>query len=124
MSEPKDSSPPGWLDGFAVATSALCLAHCLALPVVAAALPAIGALGSNELVHWLLLAVALPVSLWALTPARGGAIRPLAIGAAGLTLMIAGVAIFPATPAERWLSIAGAMVVASAHILRWSRARR
>jgi hypothetical protein len=48
--------PPPLADGIAVSASLLCLAHCLALPLLAASLPALGLFVTHSLlVHALLL---------------------------------------------------------------------
>ena len=57
------------LDRAGVAISAVCLVHCPALPLIAAALPAVDAWVDAEThhrIHWALLALALPISLAAL----------------------------------------------------------
>lgn len=112
-----------WLDWLAIGTSLLCLVHCIALPVVVASLPSVdlgraGVPGRADLTHWILLAMAVPVSLWALGRGRAGPL-PLLTGSAGLTLMALAVLHFEGTPAERWLTVAGVILVAVAHLLRW-----
>lgn len=113
-----------WLDWAAVSASGLCLIHCLALPLIIVALPSFGAAFAGSGTHWVLLAFALPVSLWVLTrdPWPEGLV-PLALGAAGLTLMTFGVALYEGLPAERELTVAGVSLVAAAHIVRWRRRR-
>ncbi len=118
--------PSGWLDGIAVSASALCLVHCLALPLIVAALPAFGLLqGRDDTTHWLLLGFAVPTSAWALSRGRKAAgLVPVAVGAAGLASMAAAVAFFGGNAAERWLTVAGVLLVATAHILNWRAAHR
>ena len=113
-----------WLDWAAVSASGLCLLHCLALPLLIAALPSLGGAVAGSGTHWVLLAFAFPVSLWVLTrdPWPAG-IVPLALGAAGLSLMTLGVAFYEGLPAERILTVAGVSFVAAAHIVRWRRRR-
>lgn len=113
-----------WLDLAAVSASGLCLLHCLALPLIIAALPSLGGAVAGSGTHWVLLAFALPVSLWVLSrdPWPEG-IVPLALGAAGLSLMTLGVAFYEGLPAERILTVAGVSLVAAAHIVRWQRRR-
>lgn len=119
MVSPTPASPPPavWLDWLAIAASALCLVHCLALPLLIAAAPQLAA---SELTHWILLALAVPTSLWAL--GRGRVVAgplPLVIGSAGLGLMALAVVLFEGQPADRWLTIAGVSLVAAAHLYRW-----
>jgi hypothetical protein len=111
--------PPPLVDGIAVSASLLCLAHCLALPLLAASLPALGVLATNSLVvHALLLMLAVPLGVWALARGRHRAgWWPLALGLAGFTLM--GTALLSAPLGERWLTVAGVSLVAIAHWGNW-----
>jgi hypothetical protein len=71
-------------------------------------------------VHWVLLAIAAPLGLWALGRGRRRAGPwPLAVGASGLLLMALGVAAWHHTPAETWATVVGASMVAAAHIANW-----
>ena len=113
-----------WLDWAAVSASGLCLIHCLVLPLALAALPSFGGAIAGSATHWVLLAFAVPVSLWVLTRDRGpAALLALVLGCAGLSLMTLGVAVFEGHPTERALTVAGVLLVAAAHIVRWSRRR-
>lgn len=113
-----------WLDWAAISASGLCLLHCLALPLVIAALPSFGGTVAGSTTHWVLLAFAVPVSLWVLTRERGlAALPPLVIGSAGLSLMTLGIAFFEGRPTERVLTVVGVLFVAAAHIVRWTRRR-
>lgn len=108
-----------WIDRAAIGASALCLAHCLAMPLVALALPSIAsALGAGEGVHALLLAIAAPLALVALW--RGwrlhGGVAPAALGGAGLALMTLALL---AHELEQPLTVAGVSVLAAAHVLNW-----
>lgn len=108
-------------DSFAIGLSGLCLVHCLALPLAASLLPVAGAWAEAEWVHWLFVGTAAPVSLWTLgrRPSRGLGILGLAL--AGLALMVAGAAEFPAHGAETPLTVAGGLLLALAHGLNWRR---
>ncbi|MEM7054169.1 MAG: MerC domain-containing protein, partial [Pseudomonadota bacterium] len=59
------------LDFSAISLSALCLIHCLALPLLAAGLPVIGVLSQAEWFHQLLVLLALPVTVLAI----GGSVQ-------------------------------------------------
>lgn len=79
-----------WLDRAAVCASGACMAHCLALPLVVAALPALSSvLAAPEAFHLWMLALAVPAAAVALVQgrARHGAWAPLVVGAAGLVLL-------------------------------------
>ncbi|MDE0177198.1 MAG: MerC domain-containing protein, partial [Gammaproteobacteria bacterium] len=56
-------SPAARLDLAAVGLSTLCLLHCVALPVLVALMPVVGQAAENELVHRVLVVLAVPVSL-------------------------------------------------------------
>jgi hypothetical protein len=111
-------------DSSAVGLSGLCLAHCLALPVVAAALPSLGAWLHAEWVHVLFLLVALPLSVVALwrKPDSVKDVTIMVLAAVGLALLAAGA--FPA----RWpnfdeqLTVMGSVALVTAHVWnRWIR---
>ena len=55
------------LDSAAIGVSTLCIIHCLALPLLVVALPALAVVAEVEWVHKALVLVAAPVSLFALT---------------------------------------------------------
>ncbi|MBS3961020.1 MAG: MerC domain-containing protein [Sandarakinorhabdus sp.] len=126
----RDESQDATLDGTAAALSSLCLLHCLLLPVglgvaaVFSGLPG-GDGHANEWVHWALLALAAPVSGYALW--RGMALHgdawPWKFAALGFALMAAGALAHGAGPAEQLLTVLGGFVVAFAHWRNW-RARR
>ena len=120
MSQAHDHSGTVW-DSSAVGLSGLCLAHCLALPVVAAALPSLGALVEAHWVHILFLLFALPLSVIALSrkPDSKRDIAIMVLAVLGLGLLAAGA--FP----DRWpaldeqLTILGSISLVAAHI--WNR---
>lgn len=110
------------LDASAVGLSTACLLHCLALPVAAAVLPALGVVADNEWIHRGFVLVAMVVTGLALVRSMSGArwaFIPLAI--VGLALLIAGAFLEPMEAHETPLTVAGALILASAHIWRWRR---
>ncbi|MGN8000909.1 MerC domain-containing protein [Sphingomonas sp. 22176] len=110
------------LDGVGICASALCMLHCLALPLVLAALPSVAArFAPGEAFHWILLFVAIPTSALALVGGwrRHRATAPLIVGAMGLILMALGVAIPWREALETGLTMAGSLCLASAHIANW-----
>ena len=116
--------PPLIIDGIAASASLLCLAHCLVVPMLAASLPALGLFVTHSvLVHALLLALALPLGVWALARGRhrAGPV-PVTLGVAGFALM--GGALVVADPLERWLTVAGVSLVAVAHWRNWRAGQR
>ncbi|NIM33395.1 MAG: MerC family mercury resistance protein, partial [Pseudomonas stutzeri] len=79
---------PSGMDRFAIALSGLCLLHCLVIPVLLVAAPAISGLvlGTETTVHWIFLGMAVPTSIWALWRGyrRCHHLRALLWGIAGL----------------------------------------
>jgi MerC mercury resistance protein len=113
--------PGDWLDHAALGASALCLVHCLALPLIIAALPALSHLLSiPESIHVWILLFALPTAGLAFVTgrARHGASYPLVIGVLGLMALATGVA-FGNTPIETPVTVTGSLLLAAAHIANW-----
>lgn len=117
-----DAPPIRGLDGLAMLFSALCLAHCLALPVLVAVLPlAASSLVADERFHQWLLLGAVPTSLVALGWGWRRHRHPQVawLGAIGMGLMV-----FAAfgiqfrlldAQGERLLTLVGAVLLAFAH---------
>jgi hypothetical protein len=113
-----------WFDGFGVGASALCLVHCLAFPLLIAALPAIaGRLDLGEGFHLGVLLFAIPTSSFALIEGwrRHRGVAPLFVGGAGLALMATGLAFESWVAMETGVTVAGSMLLAGAHISNWRR---
>lgn len=111
------------LDGAAIDLPTICLLCCLALPVVAAAAPAFASVAEREWLHKTLVLFATPVSILAIVRTRSG---PFAMGFAalvvvGIALLFAGAFIERFHEHETSLTVAGALTVLIAHILRWPR---
>lgn len=106
-------------DVAAISLSGLCLAHCLALPLVASLLPLAGATAEAPWVHWAFALTAAPISLWTLT--RRPAAGPLGLALLGVGLLFAGAAEFPSHDTETLVTVAGGLIMAVAHILNWRR---
>lgn len=113
------------LDAGAIALSSLCLLHCLALPVLAAALPLLGVWAEAEWVHALFVAIAAPLTGFALWRAhRQHPLPPAALlsAALGLLLLLAGAAEWPSHDTETPMTVAGSLLLAATHI--WNAWRR
>lgn len=116
-----------WLERAAIGASALCLIHCLALPLLFAALPILSRLVAlPEQVHVWLLAFAVPTSGAALLLGRGRYMDrpPLVTGATGLALLSVS-ALFLAN--GRWetpVTVCGSLCLAAAHVTNWRRRHR
>lgn len=111
-----------WVERAAIGASMLCLVHCLALPLLLAALPALaGVLHLPESVHLWILLFAIPSSLLALLSGRAGHgfSYPTLIGLAGLGLLGAGAIPFSHGSLETPVTVAGSLALATAHIVNW-----
>ena len=109
-----------WLDRVAVTGSAVCMIHCLALPLLLAAAPSLSAIiAIPESFHRWVLLFAAPVAMVALL---GGNVRhkvplPLCLGLIGLALMTIGAFVLREGAAEIAITVAGSVLVATAHIM-------
>lgn len=119
-----------WLDGGAVAISALCAVHCLALPVLLVLFPLLGAtVLTDESFHAILLWVILPTSILAIALAWGRHHDAVVLSLVGVGLTIL---VFAATwahdHAELWvdqtLSVIGGLILAAGHIRNFLLCRR
>ena len=113
------------LDLYAAGLSTLCLIHCLALPLLVTLLPLAAHFAENELVHQVLVLLAAPASLWVIRKVwstKGGG---LFIGAAliGLGLLLLGAFVGAVAAYEEPITVAGAVLLGSAHLWRWLRYR-
>lgn len=114
------------LDLFAAGLSALCLIHCVVVPVLAAVLPLAAYFAESELVHRVLVLLAAPMSLWAVRkawPMAGSGVF-VATALTGLALLFSGAFVDAAAAYEEPITVAGAVLLGSAHLWRWLRYRR
>lgn len=121
------SKPTNWLDGAAVALSALCLVHCLALPLIVAGLPFLAQFSEGHL-HAQMLIVVLPLSFVALGLGfrRHRIRRIVAAGLMGMLLLTIGATVAHdrlGLTADRLFTIAGAFILATAHFFNSYRSR-
>ena len=111
-----------WLDLAAVGASLACLIHCLLLPLLFAALPAITLLVKvPESFHLSAFLFAVPASAAAMLSGyrHHGAAHPLAMAAVGLALIGAGALGGFRLVFETGLSVAGSVILAAAHVRNW-----
>ena len=120
----------GTLDSIAVFCSALCIIHCVALPIFLTILPAINLYFlDHQTFHLILLVVVLPVSILALSLGckRHRDALTIIAGVAGL-FMITTVAIFGHTlinqTDEKFVTSFGSLVLACAHIRNYQICRK
>lgn len=121
------SNDRNWLDSAAVALSALCLVHCLALPLVVASLPFLTRFAEGHL-HLQMLVLVLPVSTVAfgLGFRRHRNRRIVTTGSLGMLLLVIGATVAHARlglAADRSFTIAGALVLAVSHFFNSYRSR-
>ena len=116
-----------WLDGTAVVLSALCLVHCLALPLIVIGVPFLAQFAEGHL-HLQMLVVVLPLSSLALGIGvrRHRNHRILFAGIAGMLLLVIGATIAHnqlGLIADRAFTICGSLTLATAHYFNSIRAR-
>ena len=111
------------IDSTAIGLSGLCLAHCLLLPIGAAFLPLLASLADIEWVHRAFVLLALPVSGVAIASALGtpGGRLLATIAAFGLVLLLAAAFVHALHDIETPITVAGALLLTSAHGWRWFR---
>ena len=108
-------------DRTAIALSALCVIHCLLLPIAIVMLPALAALGlDNEAFQAWIVVIVLPVSAVALVRGcrRHGRLGVLAVGGLGLVTLILAVLAghdVLGDVGERLTSVLGALLIAFSH---------
>lgn len=118
-------SRPATLDFAAIGLSGLCLVHCLALPLLAASLPLLGTWSEAEWLHLALVLAAAPISLFALMRpgSRGLPWGLVALAWLGVGALTAGALGWPRESSETLITVAGSLLLATAHVLNWRRSR-
>lgn len=113
----------GLVDIYAAGLSTLCLIHCLALPLLTSLLPLAGQLAESSLVHRALVLLAAPATLW--VGWKSLLIKSskvfVIVAFSGLGLLLLAAFIDALSPYEEPMTIAGALLLASAHL--WHRAQ-
>ena len=116
-----------WLDGVAVGLSALCLVHCLALPLLVAGLPFFAQFSESHL-HGQMLLIVLPLSIVALGLGfrHHRSTNIVLAGVIGMLTLVVGATVAHTQlglTADRLFTIFGAFVLAAAHFYTSVRAR-
>lgn len=109
-------------DSLAISASALCLAHCLLLPLVLLLVPTLAVfLTIPESFHLWALAFAVPTSLLALGLGHRQHHRaaPGLIASAGLLLLVAGVFLTSSEIEETVVTVLGSVLLSVGHVLNW-----
>ena len=110
------------LDKVGLSLSALCVIHCLLLPVIGASLPIIGAWSEIEWVHKLLVVLALPVALSVII-SNSAATYIRALAGAGIVLLFTAAFWEPLHDHETLLTVIGAILLGAAHMIRFAKLR-
>ena len=113
----------GRSDFTAICLSTLCIVHCLALPLMASALPLAGVLAEIEWIHRGLVLTAIPISTYAILKTGLRVIDGIFIGLVlvGFSLLLIAGFVEQAHDYEKQLTTVGALMVAGAHLRRWLR---
>ncbi|MCZ6711340.1 MAG: MerC domain-containing protein [Gammaproteobacteria bacterium] len=113
------------MDRIAITMSGLCLLHCLIIPVVVVLAPAFSSvvLGTETTVHWIFLALAVPISCWALLRGYRRSHRRygLLAGLVGLFVMFLGVSHLFDPALEVPLTVLGVSLIVVAHAMNLRR---
>jgi hypothetical protein len=110
------------IEGIAVGATIACLIHCLALPLLIAALPVLSSvLPIPENFHLIALGLAIPATAGALFAGyrRHRLAAPLIAGTVGLTLLALGAIHWGETPLETPVTVVGSLCIAAAHLANW-----
>ena len=113
------------LDLYAAGLSALCLLHCLALPLLVALMPLAAQAAESELAHRLLAIAAVPLSLrviWKTLSAGGNRIF-VGVALTGLALLLLAAFWEAAAAYEEPITVVGAVLLISAHLWHWMQLR-
>ena len=121
-------NPTDWLDRAAIGLSGLCLLHCLALPIVVGALPALLPFVEGHL-HAQMLVVVVPLSVVAVAIgySRHQSARVVLAVAVGLALLLFGATVAHnslGVVADRLFTVSGAIVLAAGHFYNGLLSRR
>jgi hypothetical protein len=109
-------------ESMAIFAAAACLAHCVALPVLIAALPALASVVPVPTsFHIAALIFAVPTTLFALAFGfrRHRRPFPLIAGVIGLALLVIAVVVYERTPGEAPVTMLGSLVIVAAHVSNW-----
>lgn len=117
------------LDFSGIGISILCLAHCLILPVLAVAAPALmphalEPFFEDQAVHLLLFIAAAPIAIGGLlwgAQISGASWPIIAAAGVGLFLMLIGATHLVSQPVEIGLTVVGVTLLAGAHFVNWRR---
>ena len=109
------------IDGLAISLSFLCAVHCLFMPSFIILAPSLLSISfDNEFIHYLILALAIPISIFALSKGYKAhkSLSMIFIGFLGLSILLFAVLFgnnLFGEIGEKGLTLFGSVIVASAH---------
>lgn len=109
-------------DTMAVVLSGACLVHCLLLPIAAAFLPLLSHAANAEWVHWVFVALAVPISFLALRHHGNGSLCIIllrVVATLGLMFLACGALGWPSHEVETLLTVIGGLILASVHMVNY-----
>jgi len=107
------------LDSLSVSLSAGCIIHCLFLPIVISLLPILEGWIEQAWVHKLMVLTAVPITSLAIFNVIKRQLFIAAMMGIGLFFLLSAAFIHAIHDYETQLTILGAVILASGHILRW-----
>ena len=113
------------LDLCAAGLSTLCLIHCLALPLLVSLLPLAAQSFDSHILHQILAVAAVPVSarvMWKALPVGGNGLF-IAAATTGLALLLLAAFVEATSAYEQPITVAGGVLLGSAHLWHWVRQR-
>ncbi|MEP3420934.1 MAG: MerC domain-containing protein [Erythrobacter sp.] len=106
-------------DRAATVLSLSCVAHCVALPIIAVSLPFLGSMAQAEWIHWALTAMAIAASGTVIVRAHGGRSPAFLVPVLfGITLISFAVFADSIGIDETPPTVIGGLLIAAAHIHR------
>ena len=113
------------LDLYAAGLSALCLLHCLALPLLVTFVPLVAQTAESELVHQLLVVATVPVSVRVICTTFAVHRNRLfiAVVSGGLGLLMLAAFVEAVSAYEEPITVVGGVLLCSAHLWHWARQR-
>lgn len=113
------------LDLCAAGLSTLCLIHCLALPLLVSLLPLAAQSFDSHFLHQILALAAVPVSarvMWKALPVDGNRLF-IAAATTGLGLLLLAAFVEATSAYEQPITVAGGVLLGTAHLWHWVRQR-
>lgn len=108
------------IDRAGITISALCLVHCIGLPILASLSPVLGLLAENESVHKALVLLAIIPAALSFVPNRAYKFTPLisSFGFFGVVALLVSAFFEPLHDYETVLTVIGASALSAAHLIR------